>query len=123
MGHMTPHAVLLGLLGEDPENVEVGRLGRIWDEVDGVGEILLGTKGEGRRVKFDLGKDLVGLQSVPLFLNKLMRIDLALESSTCSSEWSAIHTIQQRRRYVSYKRVFQCRGRFRGWSIRKFATI
>jgi hypothetical protein len=62
MGHMTPHAVLLGLMGCDPENVEVGRLGRVWDEVRGVGEIELGLDGlgaSGKRVKFDLDKDLV----------------------------------------------------------------
>jgi hypothetical protein len=29
MGHMNPHAVLLGLMGEDPATVEVGRSGRV----------------------------------------------------------------------------------------------
>lgn len=52
---MTPHAVLLGLMGEDPESVEVGRLGRVMDEVKGVGEVDLGKV----RVKFDLNRDLV----------------------------------------------------------------
>ena len=52
---MTPHAVLLGLMGEDPEGVEVGRLARVMEEVRGVGEVDLGEK----RVKFDLNRDLV----------------------------------------------------------------
>jgi hypothetical protein len=60
MGHMTPHAVLLGLMGEDPESVEVGRLGRVLDEVKAVGEIDLGMDdGAHKRVKFSLEKDLV----------------------------------------------------------------
>jgi len=59
LGHMTPHAVLLGLMGEDPISVEVGRLGVIMDEVKAVGEVLLGVGGGGKRVKFDLKKDLV----------------------------------------------------------------
>jgi hypothetical protein len=58
---MTPHAVLLGLMGNDPESVEVGRLGRVWDEVKDVGEIVLGIDGDGvgRRVRFSLDRDLV----------------------------------------------------------------
>lgn len=56
---MTPHSVLLGLMGEDPVSVEVGRLGVIMDEVKAVGEVLLGVGQGGRRVKFDLKKDLV----------------------------------------------------------------
>lgn len=57
---MTPHSVLLGLMGEDPELVEVGRLERVMDDVRGVGEIELGLAGGGtRRVKFDLSRDLV----------------------------------------------------------------
>ena len=56
---MTPHAVLLGLMGEDPISVEVGRLGVIMDEVKAVGEVLLGVGGGGKRVKFDFKKDLV----------------------------------------------------------------
>jgi hypothetical protein len=61
MGHMTPHAVLLGLMGEDPETVEVGRLGVVIDEVRAVGQIDLGLDGgEHRRVRFDFDKDLVG---------------------------------------------------------------
>lgn len=61
LGHMTPHSVLLGLMGEDPESVEVGRLGVIMDEVKAVGEVFLGVgkDGKGKRVKFDLEKDLV----------------------------------------------------------------
>lgn len=59
MGHMTPHAVLLGLMGEDPETVEVGRLGRVLDEVRAVGQIDLGLDGgDHKRVKFSLDKDL-----------------------------------------------------------------
>ena len=30
---MTPDATLLGLMGEDPETVEVGRLEKVMDEV------------------------------------------------------------------------------------------
>lgn len=59
MGHMTPHSVLLGLMGEDPESVEVGRLGRVLDETKGIGQVVLGVEGGGRRVKLDLDKDLV----------------------------------------------------------------
>jgi hypothetical protein len=58
---MTPHAVLLGLMGEDPVSVEVGRLGVIMDEVKAVGEVLLGIGKGGQRVKFDLDKDLVSI--------------------------------------------------------------
>ncbi|KAL1408854.1 hypothetical protein Q8F55_005668 [Vanrija albida] len=59
MGHMTPHAVLLGLMGEDPEHVEVGRLGRVLDEVRAVGEVDLGLDhGAHKRVKFDLDRDM-----------------------------------------------------------------
>lgn len=59
MGHMTPHAVLLGMMGEDPETVEVGRLSRVMDEVRAVGQIDLGLDGgQHKRVKFDLEKDL-----------------------------------------------------------------
>ena len=54
LGHMTPHAVLLGLMGEDPESVEVGRLSRVMDEVKAVGELGLG----GLRLKFDTTRDL-----------------------------------------------------------------
>ena len=59
LGHMTPHAILLGLMGEDPESVEVGRLGRVMDEVREVGEVGLGLRGGVARVKFDLERDLV----------------------------------------------------------------
>lgn len=62
LGHMTPHAVLLGLMGQDPESVEVGRLSRVMDQVRDVGEVDLG----GVRVKFDLNRDLV---SSPLVMN------------------------------------------------------
>lgn len=61
VGHMTPNAVMLGLMGEDPETVEVGRLGVVLDEVRAVGQIDLGlVQGNHKRVKFDLDKDLVG---------------------------------------------------------------
>jgi hypothetical protein len=56
---MTPHSVLLGLMGEDPVSVEVGRLGVVMDEVKAVGEVLLGVGEGGKRVKFDVNKDLV----------------------------------------------------------------
>jgi hypothetical protein len=56
---MTPHAVLLGLMGEDPETVEVGRLGRVMDEVKAVGEVELGLINGKRRVKVDVDRDLV----------------------------------------------------------------
>jgi len=56
---MTPHSVLLGLMGEDPLSVEVGRLGVVMDEVKAVGEVLLGVGKGGKRVKFDLDRDLV----------------------------------------------------------------
>lgn len=46
-------------MGEDPVSVEVGRLGVIMDEVKAVGEVLLGVGKGGKRVKFDLDKDLV----------------------------------------------------------------
>lgn len=60
VGHMTPNAVLLGLMGEDPETVEVGRLGVVVDEVRAVGQIDLGLEGgDHRRVRFDFDKDLV----------------------------------------------------------------
>jgi len=59
MGHMTPHSVLLGLMGEDPESVQVGRLAKVMDEVAAVGEIELGLHEGSKRVKFDLKKDLV----------------------------------------------------------------
>lgn len=58
---MTPDAVLLGLTGDDPESVEVGRLRVIMEEIRTVGEIELGLAGGARRrVKLDLAKDLVG---------------------------------------------------------------
>lgn len=59
MGHMTPHSVLLGLMGEDPESVQVGRLAKVMDEVGAVGEIELGLHEGSKRVKFDLKRDLV----------------------------------------------------------------
>ena len=66
MGHMTPHAVLLGLMGEDPESVQVGRLGKVMDEVKAVGEVELGLVKGNKRVKFDLERDLVSVTSIPL---------------------------------------------------------
>lgn len=65
MGHMTPHAVLLGLMGEDPQTVEVGRLGKVMDEVRAVGEVELGLAEKKQRVKFDLERDLVS-ELIPL---------------------------------------------------------
>ena len=60
MGHMTPHAVLLGLMGEDPENVDTTRLGKVLDEVKAVGEVDLGlAESKTQRVKFSIEKDLV----------------------------------------------------------------
>lgn len=59
MGHMTPHSVLLGLMGEDPESVQVGRLAKVMDEVAAVGEIELGLQEGTKRVKFNLERDLV----------------------------------------------------------------
>lgn len=47
-------------MGEDPLSVEVGRLGVVMDEVKAVGEVLLGVGKGGKRVKFDLDRDLVG---------------------------------------------------------------
>lgn len=59
MGHMTPHAVLLGLTGEDPETVAVGRLGVILDEIKSVKEIELGlADGMRKRVKLDFDRDV-----------------------------------------------------------------
>ena len=62
MGHMTPHSVLLGLMGESPETVQVGRLAKVMDEVGAVGEIELGLQDGTKRVKFDLKRDLVRLR-------------------------------------------------------------
>jgi hypothetical protein len=64
---MTPHATLLGLMGEDPETVEVGRLERVMDEVKDAGGLSLGFgHGKGtKRVKFDLDRDLVCLYQLP----------------------------------------------------------
>lgn len=59
MGHMTPHATLLGLMGEDPETVEVGRLEKVMDEVKDAGGLTLGVGHEGKRVKFNLERDMV----------------------------------------------------------------
>ncbi|KAK1925700.1 serine dehydratase alpha chain-domain-containing protein [Papiliotrema laurentii] len=58
MGHMTPHSVLLGLMGEDPESVQVGRLEKVMEEVGAVGEIELGLQQGTKRVKFNLERDL-----------------------------------------------------------------
>jgi hypothetical protein len=63
MGHMTPHSVLLGLMGEDPESVQVGRLEKVMEEVGAVGEIELGLQQGTKRVKFNLERDLVSGQS------------------------------------------------------------
>lgn len=60
MGHMTPHATLLGLMGEDPETVPVGRLERVMQEVREARGLGLGLRGgEVRNVRFELDKDLV----------------------------------------------------------------
>ena len=52
-------------MGEDPETVEVGRLGVVMDEVKAVGEVCLGVGKGGKRVKFNLDKDLVSPPSFP----------------------------------------------------------
>lgn len=70
MGHMTPHAVLLGLMAEDPETVEVGRLGRVLEEVRAVGQIDLGLDGgDHQRVKFNVDRDLVSFESYRSCIN------------------------------------------------------
>ena len=63
MGHMTPHATLLGLMGQDPETVPVGRLEKVMDEVKAAGGFELGLPEgyEGIRVKFELDRDLVSV--------------------------------------------------------------
>ncbi|ORX37449.1 serine dehydratase alpha chain-domain-containing protein [Kockovaella imperatae] len=73
MGHMTPHAVLLGLMGEDPESVDTTRLGKVLDEVRAVGEVDLGlVQGQTKRVKFSIEKDLTWhLQPLPAHPNGL----------------------------------------------------
>ena len=97
LGHMTPHAVLLGLMGEDPETVQVGRLARVMDEVRSVREIDLGTS----RVKFDLERDLVSR----ICGTSLMK-DLALESAAGSSKRSAIHGVRRKGGYDRNQRIF-----------------
>lgn len=70
IGHMTPDATLLGLMGEDPETVEVGRLEKVMDEVKAAGGLSLGFGSDvegNKRVKFDLDKDLA---SFPFSLRK-----------------------------------------------------
>lgn len=71
MGHMTPHATLLGLMGEDPETVPVGRLERVMDEVRaakgfelGLPKVNASEGAEGVRVRFDLDRDLVSSLSL-----------------------------------------------------------
>ncbi len=97
---MTPHAVLLGLMGEDPESVEVGRLGRIMDEVRDVGEVDLG----GVRVRFDLNRDLVCAFALRARKRGLMKdVDMASESTSGSSEWVTIHRLRQEGRYDGYQ--------------------
>jgi hypothetical protein len=106
LGHMTPHSVLLGLMGEDPVSVEVGRLGVVMDEVKAVGEVLLGVGEGGKRVKFDVNKDLVSPPriSYPTRIrgDEGLIIDMAFEPITCSSEWGSIHRIQRPGRHASY---------------------
>ena len=60
MGHMTPHATLLGLMGHDPETIPVGRLEKVMDEVRSAAAFELGLPDghEGVRVKFELDRDL-----------------------------------------------------------------
>ena len=99
LGHMTPHAVLLGLMGEDPVTVEVGRLGVVMDEVKAVGEVLLGVGKGGKRVKYDINKDLVSsLRLICQEVGKRLMADMAPESITCPSEWCSIHGVQRVRR-------------------------
>lgn len=91
---MTPHSVLLGLMGEDPVSVQVGRLGVVMDEVKAVGEVLLGVEG-GKRVKFDLNKDLVR-ESRIVKRTEIWRlmIDMASEPTSSSSERGQVHGFQ-----------------------------
>lgn len=91
---MTPHSVLLGLMGEDPVSAQVGRLGVVMDEVKAVGEVLLGVEG-GKRVKFDLNKDLVR-ESRIVKRTEIWRlmIDMASEPTSSSSERGQVHGFQ-----------------------------
>jgi hypothetical protein len=98
---MTPHSVLLGLMGEDPVSVEVGRLGVVMDEVKAVGEVLLGVGKGGKRVKFDVNKDLVS----PCRVSYHTRI----KPITCSSEWCSIHSVQRVGRHASHERILLSR--------------
>ena len=95
---MTPHAVLLGLMGEDPESVEVGRLSRVMDEVKSVGEIGLGSQ----RLKFDLIRDLVSFSRKSGTFMMLNWLELAFEPSSRPSERITIHGIRRKGRYVGY---------------------
>ena len=71
---MTPHSVLLGLMGEDPESVQVGRLEKVMSEVGEVGEIELGlADGITKRVKFDLERDLVSIKILPALSELVFR--------------------------------------------------
>jgi hypothetical protein len=102
---MTPHSVLLGLMGEDPVSVEVGRLGVVMDEVKAVGEVLLGVGEGGKRVKFDINKDLVSPSCVSYHTrmreDEGLIIDMAFEPITCPSEWCSVHSLQWIRRHAS----------------------
>ena len=102
LGHMTPHAVLLGLMGEDPVSVEVGRLGVVMDEVKAVGEVFLGVGKGGKRVKFDINKDLVSPSRTRIREDEGLIEDMAFEPITCSSEWCSIHSLQRVRGHARH---------------------
>lgn len=85
---MTPNAVMLGLMGEDPETVEVGRLGVVLDEVKAVGQIDLGlADGDHKRVKFDLDKDLVSASSFQA------NVDMAPQPTPIAPQRHGIHRV------------------------------
>jgi hypothetical protein len=110
---MTPHSVLLGLMGEDPVSVEVGRLGVVMDEVKAVGEVLLGVGKGGKRVKFDVNKDLVSPCRVSYHTrmreDEGLIADMAFKPITCSSEWCSIHSVQRVGRHSSHERILLSR--------------
>ena len=114
MGHMTPHSVLLGLMGEDPESVQVGRLAKVMDEVGAVGEIELGQHEGSKRVKFDLKRDLVSY-GVTAWRSPgaCSWADMAPEPTAIAPERSTIHRVQRGRGYARDKRVLFGRRRFR----------
>lgn len=103
---MTPHSVLLGLMGESPETVQVGRLAKVMDEVGAVGEIELGLPDGTKRVKFDLKRDLVSSAGMRPQTTVWLIADMAFEPFTRPSERTAIYSLQRSGRYVGHERVF-----------------